>query len=668
MIKIKKRLFLILFLFSFVSDYAQNMYYSSDFFEKKKAAAIINLQKFSKEDTLRIFALENIYADALFLSQREKVVKYADEAARISKKLHYQKGIALHYLWKGALHRSKKDLKTAYKFYDSLINLESDINDRKSTFYKAKANLGLGSMYFDEYNYNKALKHFFLIIDYFEKENLIELLIIYDSICEIYIRMNNLSKAKQYANLMLKAAQSKKMIEHPTLKGELNYYRQFAYILLIEIDLKQNNLNSANKYISILEKEMPDKLDVSINFEFFQKKAYINFLEKKYDSSSANFKKSFQYAKEFGHRQTMNSALYYLSKNALITGQLDNAKMFATQNLMLAKRDNSKSDIIGSLKNLSEYYYKIGNNKIAYDLFKEATLINDSLISKENLMQINTLQIVYETEKKQSKITELNSINEKKANLNKILITATLALLLIGFLGYRNFRNKQKLQNLKITELEKDKQLLAIDAMLQGQEEERGRIAKDLHDGLGGLLSGTKLSFTNMKDNLLLTPENAILFEKSIGMLDATIADLRKVAHNLMPEALVKFGLNDALNDFCSSIQLASNIKVVYQKIGLDRKLGNTSETFIYRIIQELVNNAVKHSQTKEILVQLAFTDNKILITVEDNGIGYELKDLKIKKGDGLNNIEYRVQYLKGKIDTVTSLKKGTSVNIELNV
>ena len=660
-----ERLFLLLFLFSIGSNFAQNMYYSKDYFEKIKAKALLELQKFPKDDTLRVIALENVYADALFLSQRIKVVKYADEAAKISRKLKYQKGLALYYCWKGALFRSKKDTKAAHKFYDSLINLKSEATDKKTTLYKAKGNLAKGSMYFDEYNYNKALKHFFLIIDYFDRENLMELLIIYDSICEIYMKMNNLEKAKQYANLMLTASQSKRMIEHPTLKGETGYYRKFAYILLIDIDLKQNNLKSANHYISILDKEMPDSLDLSINCDFYQKKGLTKYLEKNYASSSLNFKKSYQYAKEFGHAQAMNSALFYLSKNALILGQFEDAKDYADENLTLATENDNKSDVIGALKNLSEYYYKIGNNKRAHDLFKQATLINDSLISKENLLQINTLQTVYETEKNQSKILELNIDNEKKSNLNKILIGSSIALLLIGFLGYRNFRNRRKLQNLKISELEKDKQLLAIDAMLKGQEEERSRIAKDLHDGLGGLLSGTKLSFTNMKENLLLTPENAIQFEKSLTMLDTTISDLRKVAHNLMPEALVKFGLDDALKDFCSTIQLASNITVNYQKIGLDRKIGNTDETFIYRIIQELVNNAVKHAKATDILVQIVFSENKISLTVEDNGIGYNVN--QAKTGDGLNNIAYRVKYLNGTIDTVTSKSDGTAVNIELN-
>jgi two-component system, NarL family, sensor kinase len=238
----------------------------------------------------------------------------------------------------------------------------------------------------------------------------------------------------------------------------------------------------------------------------------------------------------------------------------------------------------------------------------------------------------------------------------------------LGFLGYHNFKTKQRLQNLKISELEKDKQILAIDAMLKGQEEERSRIAKDLHDGLGGLLSGTKLSFTTMKENLILTPENAIQFDKSLNMLDNTMNDLRKVAQNLMPEALVKFGLNEALNDFCSSIQSTQKVNVIYQKLGTEKKYNNTTEVFVYRIIQELINNALKHAQAKEILVQLATNENSIHITVEDDGIGYDTNAIQSKKGNGLANIEYRVNYLNGIIDTVSTPNNGTAVNIEFKV
>ncbi len=368
----------------------------------------------------------------------------------------------------------------------------------------------------------------------------------------------------------------------------------------------------------------------------------------------------------------LGESLFELSKNDSLINEINYSEIprQKTELIKLAEKYYKRGLVITKLNKNADGYltttglisdlqaYK-GDYKSAYSNLQSKITFSDSLFSQKNKNAIAKL----ESEKE---VLELKAKNEKKATLNKILIGSSIGLLLLGFLGYRNFRNKRILQNLKITELEKDKQLLVIDAMLKGQEEERGRIAKDLHDGLGGLLSGTKLSFTNMKENLLLTPENAILFEKSIGMLDTTISDLRKVAHNLMPEALFKFGLNDALNDFCSSIQLASNITIDYQKIGLDRKLGNTAETFIYRIIQELVNNAVKHAEAKEILVQVAYSNTKISVTVEDNGKGYDKN--QVNKGDGLDNIAYRVKYLSGTIDTVSSPNNGTSINIELNV
>jgi signal transduction histidine kinase len=214
--------------------------------------------------------------------------------------------------------------------------------------------------------------------------------------------------------------------------------------------------------------------------------------------------------------------------------------------------------------------------------------------------------------------------------------------------------------------LEKDKQLLIVDAMLKGQEEERSRIAKDLHDGLGGLLFGTKLSFMNVKENLALSAENSAMFDKSLSLLDNTIGDLRKVAQNLMPEALVKFGLHEAVRDFCDSVQSSSGIKVLYHELGEKRKQGKTAEVFTYRIIQELVNNVVKHAGASRVIVQLTMSKDKTGITVEDNGKGFNKNDMTDTKSAGMANINYRVQYFNGTSDILTSPGNGTSVNIEL--
>jgi two-component system, NarL family, sensor kinase len=322
---------------------------------------------------------------------------------------------------------------------------------------------------------------------------------------------------------------------------------------------------------------------------------------------------------------------------------------------------------------LAETYENMGNYKKANWYNQLNIQMHDALVSKENFIAAADIQNQYERAKKDNQILKLAAINKHQTTLNRIFIGATLALALISFLGYGNFKHRQKiarqqqeLQQQQIAELEKDKHLLAIDAMLKGQEEERSRIAKDLHDGLGGLLSGTKLSFLNVKENLLLTKENAALFDKSLSMLDTTIGDLRKVAHNLMPETLIRFGLYDSLRDFCSSIQLSSGKKVVYQQLGENRLLNSTAQVYSYRIIQELVNNALRHAAAQQIIVQLSINAHTIGIVVEDDGKGFDKNEIDHIRGAGINNVHSRVQYFNGMLDIITAPGKGTSVNIEL--
>jgi two-component system, NarL family, sensor kinase len=394
---------------------------------------------------------------------------------------------------------------------------------------------------------------------------------------------------------------------------------------------------------------------------------------------------------EFTDFNKLDSASYYLNIASNLVEQTDNLETKASYNankgrLLRAKKEYANAILAYQISidlgsqlgtpqwvyegyySISETYSLMGEDKKAFAFLNKYITLKDSVLSADNFAAAADIQNKYDREKKEKELVIEKTANQQKSTLNKILMGSAAALLFIGFLGYRNFRSRQKLQQAKITELEKDKQLLAIDAMLQGQEEERSRIAKDLHDGLGGMLSGTKLSFVNMKENLVLTPENAKQFDKSLSMLDNTIADLRKVAHNLMPEALVKFGLQEAVRDFCNSVQSSTNLKVVYQPLGDNRKLSNTAEVFTYRIVQELVNNAVKHANATQIIVQLTTNNNKVGIAVEDNGKGFDANALANSKGAGMDNIKYRVQYFNGTIDTVTSAGNGTSVNIELSV
>jgi signal transduction histidine kinase len=289
-------------------------------------------------------------------------------------------------------------------------------------------------------------------------------------------------------------------------------------------------------------------------------------------------------------------------------------------------------------------------------------LFNQTMQQKEA-----NLRIGYETEKKDNQIKLQTADIKQKEFFNYLLIGGALTLLIISVLSYRTYRQKQKLQQQRINELETEKHLQATEAVLKGESQERTRLAKDLHDGLGGMLSGVKYSLNTMKGNLIMTPDNAQAFERSMDMLDSSIREIRRVAHNMMPEALVKFGLDTALRDFCNDIDKSGALKVKYQSLELENAaIDQTVSITIYRIVQELLNNTIKHAGATSAIVQVSKTADVLSVTVEDDGKGFDTSILNKTEGIGWANIQNRVEFLKGKMDVNSAPDKGTSVHIEL--
>lgn len=329
-----------------------------------------------------------------------------------------------------------------------------------------------------------------------------------------------------------------------------------------------------------------------------------------------------------------------------------------------------------SLVQLSNVYFALQDIPKARQAAKESEILADRLVNEE--VQSKTLEIEkkYEVEKQRSQILELEAanatqlaVNQKRQLLIWILVILALSLTAIAILIQRKNQHKQRLQLQRIKELETEKQLTATEAVLKGEEQERSRLAKDLHDGLGGLLSGIKFSFQTMKGNLILTPENARLFERSLDMLDTSIMEMRRVAHNLMPENLIKFGLDTALKDFCGDIQQSGVLQMKYISIGLENsEIEQSTALSIYRVIQELVNNILKHAEANQALVQLTKNENLILLDVEDDGKGFEHSKMLLSSGIGWTNIKSRLEYLNAKVTLDTAPGKGSSIHIEVQL
>jgi two-component system NarL family sensor kinase len=646
-------------------DYSSNILSG---YKERKDKAIAVLAGFTKPDTARVNALIDVIATAVIAKQRQELSTYCDEALAISRKLNYVPGIVTCYNWKGSLSKGLRDIPVAHLYFDSVITLVGITSNLHLQKYKADAHRGKAWIFYEQENYHAALNHFFQALSYYQDRDRTASMHMFTIIANTYSRVNNFEQATVYAQ---KNAALADLDTNSMMKAQ-------AYISMAEIYVRTRQLSQAMTYLNKVKPYIPDPVQVMVNSGYYLNRGQVHYLQEQYDSAFYFYKLAYNIASGSNHNINTTASLYYLANSALKLGKLDSAKMYAEQNLILAEKNKAKIGKINALLNLADYNHATNNNSRAYDLLQQATALKDSLLLEANLNQINTLAAIYESDKKEKEILELEKIKQKQSAEVKqqyifttVFIASTIALLILGYLGFINFKKnrqiatqEQLLQNQKIAELEKDKQLATIEAMLKGQEEERSRIAKDLHDGLGGLLSGTKMSLINLKEPLDLTHENAGLFNKSLSMLDNAMGDLRKIAHNLMPEALVKFGLLEALRDFCDAIESSSGIKVLYQPLSTEGVLNNTSQIFVYRIIQELVNNAVKYAEAKRIIVQLTLDKNKTGITVEDDGRGFDINELSTSKGAGLANVRYRVQFLNGTIDILTSPGNGTSVNI----
>ena len=363
-------------------------------------------------------------------------------------------------------------------------------------------------------------------------------------------------------------------------------------------------------------------------------------------------------------------------------GDYRKAKEYTLKYLNYWDNKHEAKDIIGSYLRLAMLEEKLYNHATAYNLLLKYVKAKDSLRIAELGSDMKNLEAQYKIATKEKEILILqNEKNESALTLEKrksqayLLggIISVLALLL--FSGYYFYKRKlakankkEALREAEMQQIKQEQQNKIFSAMIEGQEKERKRLAIDLHDGLGGRLSGISMNLSKLdKDEPKEYPKKQL--RKVMKDLNDSLSELRNVARNMMPETLVKFGLQAALKDYCSSMT-GSETKVTLQFYGTDKGINLNQQVTMYRVIQELINNAVKHSKASEVLVQYMREGNNVDITVEDNGVGFDKsKGLKQKEfGMGLSNIQTRVAYLKGIIDFESEENEGTTVNVHINI
>jgi signal transduction histidine kinase len=296
--------------------------------------------------------------------------------------------------------------------------------------------------------------------------------------------------------------------------------------------------------------------------------------------------------------------------------------------------------------------------------------LKDSLFNDEKNKVIQELQVKYETAQKEKQLQEnLLIIETRTLQRNWLFVVAILAALLAGsvYLGLKSrlrFNQQmntqaKEIQLQRIRDLEQQQKIIALDAMMKGQEEERQRIANDLHDGLGGLLSSIKHHFRAMSEKNR-DPDSMPVFQKTNAMLDEAHEEVRRIAHNMMPDALSKLGLEASITDLAENYNIENNFQVSFQNLGWSKQPDVSQAIMLYRIVQELLQNVAKHAQATRVFIQFSQFENNLIITVEDNRTGFDLDKINPIEGMGIKSIKSRITYLNGTFETETSPGNGT--------
>lgn len=400
-----------------------------------------------------------------------------------------------------------------------------------------------------------------------------------------------------------------------------------------------------------------------------------------------------------------------LGNIAIDKGEWDTAREYHRKALKIRQRQDDPKAFISRI-NLGTIEQNTGNHAKALDHYLHAYRVIDSLNVIEGYPDLlSSLSITYtylgnqekailfatrfrkvkrDIEEKLNRFSNLerevqaeqnrNMILEKEAQRQRTIIYALVAgiilIILLFFtifrisqLRKRNLINQQNdaIQKQQIEKLIKEKEIEAINAMVEGQESERHRIARDLHDRLGATLSIVKMHFKSVEESIeVLKEKNVKQYKEANNLLDEACDQVRQIAHDMASGVLIKFGLVAALEALKETVETAGQLKINLIDIGLEERLTYEYEINIYRILQEILTNTLKHAQATEMNVQLFRKENSLSIVVEDNGTGFNPEKSDEFKGIGLKNIESRVYKFDGEVSIDSGKGAGTTIAIDL--
>jgi two-component system, NarL family, sensor kinase len=588
------------------------------------------------------------------LVDRDKAIAYGNKAITVGQQVNYQPGIAQAYNDLGIIYFDKENYDTAIALYGKAMEIRKKMGDNLGI---ARLYNKIGIIYQKQSIFDKALENQFAALELFKQLK---------NDVGISYSLNNIGIINQ----------------------NLGHYADAANYQLQSIAIKEkigDKLGLAGSYVNVGNcYHLDGKPDTAIIY--FKRavdicrpvgeKEYLSnalnnmgtaFIElKQYDSAVMVIKESFSLRESLQDSKGMASCLNNIADAYILTKQYDSAGAALQKGMTItAHAVNCRNERNILFKTFSKLYEAKGDMPQALAMHKLYADGKDSLFNDKVSESFATLETKYKTLEKEKTIQEQDFALTKKNYWIGGIVGLLALFSLLGYSSYRRFKLKKEKQMQEAIMKQQD---MATKAVIEAEENERKRIAGDLHDGVGQMMSAAKMNLSAFEDRIQFANEaDKLGYEKLIALVDESCKEVRSVSHNMMPNALLKAGLASAVKEFIDKID-SHVLKVNLYSEGLNERLDGNVETVLYRVIQECVNNVIKHSGANQLEISLVKDGDGIAATIEDNGKGFDTTQKGKFDGIGLKNIKTRIEYLKGTVDFDSAPGRGTLVAIHVPV
>lgn len=584
---------------------------------------------------------------------------YADTLMRMAEQANSKLGKAKAFDLQGDIAKDKGDMEGAMRLFQTCLALRIQLNEPTGI---AQSYNDIGATYAESYKPDSAIYYYLKSVSINEKlQNYSNVASAYSNIGNLYKDQKANDKAIAYLEKALKLR-----LEHGEEKKTMYTYNNLAVAYGTKLGAVPADIEKAleysNKGIAVALKY--DNIFVAGVIEGGV--CHLLNEKKRYKEAIAYCQRSMKYLEEAKREPNLVFPLVNLATAYNALNQPTEALKYAEKGYKIMVERKLIEPLEVYYEEMANAHEKLGNHQQALDWFKKFMALDDSLFKAENVKNLADVETKYQTEKKEKELIEQREQNFRQQTWLIALAVSILALLIFGYLFYNRYRLRQKaaLDAAVIKE-----QQLGLNAVIEAQEAERKRIAKDLHDGIAQELVALKLGFHVLQNKLeTVAPEAAQTLNELSEQLNESCTEVRNISHVMMPPTLEQHGLVPSLEMLLRNSLEHVGLKAEFEHFNLPERLEEKTELGLYRIAQELLNNILKHAQANKVVVQLYQAGSNLIMRIEDNGKSFDFDEAKRKGSMGLLNILSRVSTLGGTYTSEQGTEFGTVSTIRVPV